>query len=218
MSFCRSLLRFSAFTCLGSLLFSLPAIALAPAVHHPLDALTPAEYWVVYKAVREAGHTEEKTLFSSVLLHEPDKSYVLAWQPGTPIERKADVVLYYKGHSYAALVNISTAKVESFEELKGMQAPFTTTEEQEVNEAIKHDNPEMTDEQIAYTISKLKEYGIVDSGDTLKLGIGAMTDARIKDFYESMVKAGVEKPGLDYMKGYTLRFVDKGVGLELRPK
>jgi NitT/TauT family transport system substrate-binding protein len=33
-----------------------------------------------------------------------------------------------------------------------------------------------------------------------------------------MVKAGVEKPGLDYKKAYTLQFVDKGVGLDLRPK
>ena len=84
---------------------------------------------MVYKAIRAAGHNEEKLLFTSVLLHEPDKSTVLAWTPGSPIERKADVVLYYEGHSYAALVNISTAKVESYEELKGMQAPFTTTEE-----------------------------------------------------------------------------------------
>jgi len=36
----------------------------------------------------------------------------------------------------------------------------------------------MTDERLAYSIDKMKEYGIVDSGDTLKLGIGAMTDAR----------------------------------------
>ena len=153
MSLCRSLLRFSAFACLFSLLFSLPAAALSPTVHHPLDALTPAEYWVVYKAIRAAGHNEEKLLFSSVLLHEPDKSYVLAWTPGSPIERKADVVLYYQGHSYAALVNISTAKVESYEELKGMQAPFTTAEEFEVNEAIKHD-PRIVD--------ALKKRGITD--------------------------------------------------------
>jgi len=86
------------------------------------------------------------------------------------------------------------------------------------NELIKKDNPEMTDEQIAFSIAKLKEYGIADSGDTLKMGIGAMTDARIKDFYESMVKAGVVKAGIDYMKCYTLKFVDKGVGLDLRPK
>ena len=44
------------------------------------------------------------------------------------------------------------------------------------NAAIKKDNPEMTDEQIAYSISKLKEYGIIDSGDTLTKGIGAMTE------------------------------------------
>jgi primary-amine oxidase len=137
--FYRTIFRFAAFACLGSLLVALPGAALPPAVHHPLDALTPAEYWVVYKTLRDAGHTEEKTIFSSVLLHEPLKQDVLDWKPGSPIERKADVVLYDKGHSYAALVNISTAKVESFEELKGLQAPYTTTEEQEVNDAIKHD-------------------------------------------------------------------------------
>ena len=44
------------------------------------------------------------------------------------------------------------------------------------NEVIKKDNPDMTDEQIAFSIEQLKEFGIVDSGDTEKLGIGAMTD------------------------------------------
>ncbi len=76
----------------------------------------------------------------------------------------------------------------------------------------------MTDEQIAFSIARIKEYGLVDSGDTLKLGIGAMTDDRVKSFYDQMVKAGVVKPGLDYKKAYTLQFVDKGVGLDLRPK
>src|SRR5579863_6076728 len=86
------------------------------------------------------------------------------------------------------------------------------------NALIKKDNPEMTDEQIAFSIGKIKEYGLVDSGDTLKLGVGAMTDERIKDFFDSMVQAGVEKAGLDYKKAYTLQFVNKGVGLDLRPK
>ena len=86
------------------------------------------------------------------------------------------------------------------------------------NAAIKKDNPDISDEQIAFSIAKMKEYGLVDSGDTLKLGIGAITDARMKDFYDQMVKAGVVKAGLDYKKSYTLQFVDKGVGLELRPK
>jgi NitT/TauT family transport system substrate-binding protein len=86
------------------------------------------------------------------------------------------------------------------------------------NAAIKKDNPDITDEQIAFSIAKLKEYGVVDSGDTLKLGIGAMTDARMKDFFDRMVKAGVIKADIDYKKSYTLQFVDKGVGLELHPK
>jgi NitT/TauT family transport system substrate-binding protein len=86
------------------------------------------------------------------------------------------------------------------------------------NEAIKHDNPEMTDDQIAYSIAKLKEYGVVDSGDTLKYGIGAMSDARVKDFFDKMVKAGVVKPDTDYRKAFTLQFVNKGVGVDLRPK
>jgi NitT/TauT family transport system substrate-binding protein len=33
-----------------------------------------------------------------------------------------------------------------------------------------------------------------------------------------MVRSGVVKSGLDYKKGYTLQFVDKAVGLDLRPK
>jgi len=86
------------------------------------------------------------------------------------------------------------------------------------NDAIKRDNPEMTDDQITYSINKLKEYGIVDSGDALTLGIGAMTDARMKDFFDKMVKAGLIKADLDYKKGYTLKFVNHRVGLDLRPK
>ena len=86
------------------------------------------------------------------------------------------------------------------------------------NAAIKKENPEMTDEQIAYSIGKLKEYGIVDSGDALTKGIGAMTDEHMKDFFDKMVKAGLVKADLDYKKGYTLKFVNHGVGLDLHPK
>ena len=86
------------------------------------------------------------------------------------------------------------------------------------NALIRKDNPEMTDALINYSVAKLKEYGVVDSGDTLKLGIGAMTDARMDSFYAKMTKAGVVKPGLDIRKAYTTQFVNKGVGLELRPK
>ena len=86
------------------------------------------------------------------------------------------------------------------------------------NALIKKQNPEMTDALLAYSIAKMKEYGIVDSGDSIKLGIGAMTDTRVKSFFDKMVRAGVVKAGLDYKRAYTLQFVNKGVGVELRPK
>ncbi|MGC2320134.1 MAG: ABC transporter substrate-binding protein [Bradyrhizobium sp.] len=86
------------------------------------------------------------------------------------------------------------------------------------NAMIKKLNPEMTDELLAYSLSKMKEYGIVDSGDTQRDGIGAMTDARAASFFEKMVRAGVVRADIDFRKAYTLRFVNKGVGLDRRPK
>jgi len=86
------------------------------------------------------------------------------------------------------------------------------------NDRIKKDNPEMSDAAIAYSIAKMKEFGIVDSGDTKTLGIGAMTDARMKSFFDRMLRAGVVKANIDYRKSYSLQFVNKGVGNDLRPR
>jgi NitT/TauT family transport system substrate-binding protein len=86
------------------------------------------------------------------------------------------------------------------------------------NAMIKKLNPEMTDELIAYSIARMKEYGIVDSGDALRDGIGAMNDARMASFFDKMARAHVVRPDIDYRKSYTLRFINKGVGLDLRPK
>src|SRR5499426_3543758 len=86
------------------------------------------------------------------------------------------------------------------------------------NELIKIQNPEMTDGLLAYSVDKMKEHGIVDSGDSVKLGIGAMSDAHWKSFFDKMVRAGVVKAGIDYKRAYTLQFVNKGVGADLRPK
>jgi NitT/TauT family transport system substrate-binding protein len=86
------------------------------------------------------------------------------------------------------------------------------------NALIKEQNPEMTDDLLSYSVAKMKEYGIVDSGDATTLGVGAMTDAHMKDFFDKMVRASVAQAGLDYRKSYTLQFVNKKVGLDLRPK
>ncbi len=87
------------------------------------------------------------------------------------------------------------------------------------NEMIKKANPEATDAGIAGTIALMKQLGIVDSGDALASGIGTMSTARVKDFYDKMVKAGLYKPGdVDLAKVATTQFVNKKVGLDIKQK
>ena len=92
---------------------------------------------------------------------------------------------------------------------------YTYGDNARANARIKQDNPEMTDGQLAFSLAKLKEYGIVDSGDSRALGIGAMTDQRMKSFFDKMVAAKVVAPGIDYRKSYSLAFVNKKVGLPI---
>jgi NitT/TauT family transport system substrate-binding protein len=84
------------------------------------------------------------------------------------------------------------------------------------NALIRKDNPEMTNGTIAYGIARMKEYGIADSGDAVKLGIGAMTAERWKTFFDTMVAEGVYPADLDQTKAYTLAFVNKAHAIGMR--
>jgi len=87
------------------------------------------------------------------------------------------------------------------------------------NALIRKDNPDMSDEYIEASVKLMKDLEIVDSGEALSKGIGAMSEARIKDFHDKMVKAGLYKPGeVDLSKVATTQFVNKGVGLDVRKK
>jgi NitT/TauT family transport system substrate-binding protein len=81
------------------------------------------------------------------------------------------------------------------------------------------DNPEMTEAEIEASVALMKQQGIVDSGEAATAGIGAMSTARIKDFYDQMVKAGLYKAGeVDLSKVATLQFVNKKVGRDVKAK
>jgi NitT/TauT family transport system substrate-binding protein len=86
------------------------------------------------------------------------------------------------------------------------------------NALIRKHNPEMSEALLAYAVATMKTHGIADSGDALKLGIGAMTEARAKSFFDTMVRAGVVKPALDWRRIFTTQFVNQRVGIDLRPK
>ncbi|MNK98177.1 NMT1/THI5 like protein [compost metagenome] len=84
------------------------------------------------------------------------------------------------------------------------------------NALIKTTNPEMTDGQIEYAIDKMKQYGIVDSGDALDKGIGCMTAERYKQLADELVKVKLLKADTDYTKAFDTRFSCKGIGLSLK--
>jgi NitT/TauT family transport system substrate-binding protein len=81
------------------------------------------------------------------------------------------------------------------------------------NALIKRDNPEMTDALIAYGMEKMKAYGIIDSGEAKQNGIGAMSEPRWHDFFDTVVKAGLYPAEMDFRKAYTLQFINKKVGM-----
>ncbi|UZF92727.1 ABC transporter substrate-binding protein [Bosea sp. NBC_00550] len=80
------------------------------------------------------------------------------------------------------------------------------------NARILKDNPDLDQEKLDYAVKVMNERGIVQSGDALTLGIGAMTDARWERFYGSMRDVGVFPAGVDFKKAYSLDFVNKGIG------
>lgn len=76
------------------------------------------------------------------------------------------------------------------------------------NALIKKDNPEMTDDQLAYSVAKMKESGLVGGGDAATLGIGVMTDARAKASYDFLVSAKLLDPAkVKLADTYTTAFV-----------
>lgn len=87
----------------------------------------------------------------------------------------------------------------------------------DADELIKTANPDMSQDKIEFAKNMMRERGIVDSGDALDMGIGAMNDKVIGDFYDKMVDAGVLEDGLDWKASYTLDFTNQKVGMDIKP-
>lgn len=77
------------------------------------------------------------------------------------------------------------------------------------NALIKADNPEMTDELLAYGRAKMNEYGVVESGDAKAAGIGAMTATRWRAFFEQMSAQSLYPAGMNWRQAYTAAFLPK---------
>ena len=98
----------------------------------------------------------------------------------------------------AAFVKASMEGWKSY--LKGDPSP--------ANALIKKDNPAMADDKIANGIRLLNETGMVFGGDAATMGVGIITDARMKATYDMMVEMKLLDPKkVDVRKTYTTEFV-----------
>lgn len=125
---------------------------------------------------------------------------------------------------YAALISVAHRTVEEKPDLvrrfvdgsiEGWYS-YLYGDPKPANVLIKRDNPEMTDDLLAYGRDAMKRHGLADSGDAERLGIGSMTEARWEAFFKAMAHSGVVPGGLPWRNAYTDRFVNKRVGIELK--
>ena len=137
-------------------------------------------------AIQKAGVKANVLMFSD---HGyPAYNTTISCMEETVVKRKAAVAAFVR------------ATMEGWKSYLANPAP--------ANALIRKDNPNMTDEQLAYSVAKLKELGIVTGGDAQKLGIGVITEARLKATYDLMVSSGViEAAKVDLAKTYTTEFV-----------
>ena len=82
---------------------------------------------------------------------------------------------------------------------------------------IMEDNPEMTKEKLDKEMAQFEKLGIIDVGDALTKGIGAMDMARVKSFHKLAIDSGIIEAGsVDINKVATDQFVNKGHGLDIK--
>lgn len=119
--------------------------------------------------------------------------------------------------SYSSVIMTSRARVEKQPDLvqrfvdASIQGwiSYLTGDPSPANALIKKDNPDMSDELLAFGRGKLIENGMIISGDAEKTGVGTMTEARWKAFFDVMVADGLYPQTMDFRKAYTTSFVDK---------
>jgi NitT/TauT family transport system substrate-binding protein len=84
------------------------------------------------------------------------------------------------------------------------------------NDLILRENREMNQAQLDFSIDAMKRFGIVDSGDSVSRGIGAMTEARWGAFWESIKDTGLYPADLAWRDAFTTEFVNRRHAIDMR--
>ncbi|WP_228133102.1 ABC transporter substrate-binding protein [Alkanindiges illinoisensis] len=74
------------------------------------------------------------------------------------------------------------------------------------NALIKKENPNMTDDVLAFGVSQMKKLHLIDGGDAATKGYGVMTDARWKATRDFMVETKLLDAKTNWSSAYTTQF------------
>ena len=110
---------------------------------HPLDPLTAEEVQSASSILKKEQGLDGGHRFVYVMLNEPAKKEVLAWQPGngTEIDRQAFLVIRDRPRrkTFEAVVSLSREKVVRWDELTNVQASIMLEEFMAVDEVVRKD-------------------------------------------------------------------------------
>jgi primary-amine oxidase len=123
------------------LLFVVSAFAQSE-LAHPLDPLNEAEIAAAVATLRAENKVTENSRFYNLTLHEPPKSEVINFKPGTAFRREAFVGIYDRAanQTFEAVVDVRAKKVISWKEIKGVQ-PMMMGEDFELATSIANSDP-----------------------------------------------------------------------------
>ena len=108
--------------------FVVSPAALAQAALHPLDPLSRQEHFAVLEILQQAGKLNDATRFTRLEVKAPDKATIWAWKPGAPLSRSAEVVISQGPAVFEATVDITSKRLVSWTERKGVQPMWLESE------------------------------------------------------------------------------------------
>src|SRR3954471_12480054 len=93
------------------------------AAPHPLDALTTDEVSGAVALIAADARYDVASVFVHVRLREPEKSVVLAHDPGAPVDREVEALLVPPGRLEAieVVVSVTANEVRSWTRNEGMR-------------------------------------------------------------------------------------------------
>lgn len=108
---------------------------------HPLDPLTEAEIEAAVAVIRQEQNISDSALFPNISLQEPNKTEVLAFTPGSPLNRDALVTVLEREQNkvYEAIVDLETLELASWQEIPGAQTAITAPDFELLSEVVKAD-------------------------------------------------------------------------------